>query len=221
MGTQYGKEHLEQLFLRKDPITILYVRSHLRLVVDLQKNVKAMQSPGYAHRVKISNLQEMANTIIYVQEHGYNTQTELKDAFSKSQKQLDQATDRLMEMNTDLKSINRQIHYTGQYFAQKAIYTEFLKAKNKGRFRKEHPAEIQAYEEARDWLKSFYPDGKMLPIKTLKEQKASLQEQIDQQKSSIRSLKDLTQDLRTVDKNVEAILHNQVPKKQKTREPEL
>ena len=63
LGTQYGKEHLEQLFLRKDPITILYVRSHLRLVVDLQKNVKAMQSPGYAHRVKISNLQEMANTI--------------------------------------------------------------------------------------------------------------------------------------------------------------
>ena len=78
LGTQYGKEHLEQLFLRKDPITILYVRSHLRLVVDLQKNVKAMQSPGYAHRVKISNLQEMANTIIYVQEHGYNTQIEFK-----------------------------------------------------------------------------------------------------------------------------------------------
>lgn len=206
LGTQYGKEHLEQIFLRKDPITILYVRSHLRLVVNLQKNVKAMQSPGYAHRVKISNLQEMANTIIYVQEHGYNTQTELKNAFSKSQKQLDQATDQLMEMNADLKSINRQIHYTGQYFAQKAIYTEFLKAKNKGRFWKEHTAEIHAYEEARDWLKSFYPDGKMLPIKTLKEQKASLQEQIDQQKSSIQSLKDLTQDLRTVDKNVEAIL---------------
>ena len=49
----------------------------------------------------------------------------------------------------------------------------------------------------------------------------TLQEQIDQQKSSIRSLKDLTQDLRTVDKNVEAILNNQVPKKQKTQEPEL
>ena len=104
LGTQYGKEHLEQLFLRKDPITILYVRSHLRLVVDLQKNVKAMQSPGYAHRVKISNLQEMANTIIYVQEHGYNTQIELKNAFSESQKQLDQATDQLMKMNADLKT---------------------------------------------------------------------------------------------------------------------
>lgn len=69
-----------------------------------------MQSPGYAHRVKISNLQEMANTIIYVQEHGYNTQTELKDAFSESQKQLDHATNQLMEMNADLKtSIVRSI----------------------------------------------------------------------------------------------------------------
>ncbi len=221
LGTQYGKEHLEQFFLRKDPMTILYVRSHLRLVVDLQKNVKAMQSPGYAHQVKIPNLQEMANTIIYVQEHGYNSQTELKDAFSKNQKQLEQATNQLMEMNEDLKNINRQIHYSGQYFAHKSIYTEFLKANSKGRFRKEHSAEIQAYEEARDWLKSFYPDGKMLSIKLLKEHKASLQGQINQQKSSLQSLKDLTQDLKTVNQNVEAILHNQVPKKQKAQEPEL
>ena len=51
-------------------------------------------------------------------------------------KQLDQATKRLMEMNADLKNINSQIHYTGQYFAE-AIYTEFLSEKQ-GRFRKEH-----------------------------------------------------------------------------------
>ena len=174
-----------------------------------------MQSPGYAHRVKISNLQEMANTIIYVQEHGYNTQTELKSAFSESQKQLDQATDQLMEMNADLKSINRQIHYTGQYFAQSNLYRIF-KSEKQRQFRKEHTAEIQAYEEARDWLKSFYPDGKMLPIKTLKEQKASLQEQIDQQKSSIRYLKDLTQDLRTVDKKCGS--NSPQPGSQKTKD---
>ena len=66
LGTRYGKEHLEQTFLRKDPLAILYVRSHLRLVVNLQTNVKAMQSPAYAHRVKLSNLQQMANTIHYL-----------------------------------------------------------------------------------------------------------------------------------------------------------
>ena len=79
LGTRYGKQHLEQTFLRKDPLAILYVRSHLRLVVNLQTNVKAMQSPAYAHRVKLFNLKQMANTIIYVQEHGFDTQSDLKN----------------------------------------------------------------------------------------------------------------------------------------------
>ena len=64
LGTRYGKEYLEQIFLRKDPLAILYVRSHLRLVVNLQTNVKAMQSPAYAHRVKLSNLQQMLHNLL-------------------------------------------------------------------------------------------------------------------------------------------------------------
>ena len=47
-------------------MAVLYIRSHLRLVVDLQSNVKAMQNSAYARRVKITNLQQMANNIMYV-----------------------------------------------------------------------------------------------------------------------------------------------------------
>lgn len=42
LGARYGKQYLEQTFLQKDPMAVLYLRSHLRLVVDLQSNVKAM-----------------------------------------------------------------------------------------------------------------------------------------------------------------------------------
>ena len=34
-----------------DPIAILYIRSNLRLVTDLQTCVKAQQSQAYAHKV--------------------------------------------------------------------------------------------------------------------------------------------------------------------------
>ena len=75
LGSHYGKQYLEQIFgnseqvktaavshsdtvkvedYRRDPIMILYYKSQLRLVVDLQTNVKAMQSPAYAQKVKIS-----------------------------------------------------------------------------------------------------------------------------------------------------------------------
>ena len=41
-------------------------------------NVKAMQNEAYARNVKISNLQQMANTLIYIQEHGYDTRHDLE-----------------------------------------------------------------------------------------------------------------------------------------------
>ncbi len=58
----------------------------------------------------------------------------------------------------------------------------FRSAEVQGRLRKEHAKEIQEYEEARDWLRSFYPDGKMTGMKTLKSQKEKLQQQIDSEK---------------------------------------
>ena len=109
LGTRYGKQHLEQTFLRKDPLAILYVRSHLRLVVNLQTNVKAMQSPAYAHRVKLSNLQQMANTIIYVQEHGFDTQSDLKNTLLASKQELKEMQTQFTQHRSDLRILNDQI----------------------------------------------------------------------------------------------------------------
>lgn len=44
-------------------------------------------------------------------------------------------------MEDNLRKVNEQIHYTGQYLANKAVYQKFVKAKNKGQFRQEHPAD--------------------------------------------------------------------------------
>ena len=139
----------------KDPTAIFYYGTKLRLVVNLQTNVKAMQSEAYARKIKITNLQQMANTLIYIQEHGYDTRKDLTAATSEAHKKLDDAQKRLHELNTEMKTLNAQIHYTGQYFASKAAYAEFLKSKHKKKYRSEHAPEITAYEEARDWLKDF------------------------------------------------------------------
>ena len=131
LETRYGKEHLEQTFLRKDPLTILYVRSHLRLVVNLQTNVKAMQSPAYAHRIKLSNLQQMANTIIYVQEHGFDTQSDLKNTLLASKQELKEMQTQVAQHRSNLRILNDQIRYTGQYYANKKVYSQFSNASTK------------------------------------------------------------------------------------------
>ena len=58
--------------LQEEAVSILFIKSDLRLVVNLQDCVKAQQNT-YANKVKLSNLKEMAKTVAYIQEHGYDT----------------------------------------------------------------------------------------------------------------------------------------------------
>ena len=228
LGTKYGQEYLEKIFIQngkglqtekgmsaehspetdyhKDPTAIFYYGTKLRLVVNLQTNVKAMQSEAYARKIKIINLQQMANTLIYIQEHGYDTRKDLTAATSEAHKKLDDAQKRLHELNTEMKTLNAQIHYTGQYFASKTVYAEFLKTKRKKKYRSEHASEITASEEARDWLKDFYSDGKMLSLKSLKSRKEKLQDMIHSQKMTLQDLKGYCKELDTVSYNTDAIL---------------
>ena len=143
-------DHSPETDYRKDPTAIFDYDTKLRLGFNLHTNVNAMQSEAYARKVKITNLQQMANTLIYIQEHGYDTRENLTVATSEAHKKLDDAQKRLRNLNAEIKTLNAQIHYTGQYFASKAAYAEFLKSRHKKKYRNEHASEITAYEESRD-----------------------------------------------------------------------
>ena len=180
-------------------------------MTDLQTNVKAMQNQAYAQKVKIGNLQQMANTLIFIQNQGYDTREDLEKQTSDIQMKMEEVQNHLSELTSKMKTLNSQIHYTGQYFASKSVYAEFLKSRNKKKFRQEHSSEIRSYEEARDWLKAFYPDGKMLSMKTLKSQKSELQVSIDAQKSVVKQFRDYHKELEIAGANVDAILGMKEP----------
>lgn len=231
LGTHFGKEYLEQCFSRnrdqeiadkdrakakkreddyqKDPLAIFTCQSRLRLVVDLQTNVKAIQSQAYAQKVRITNLQQMAETLIYVLEHGYDSRADLDGALSVAHTELSEQEKTLGNLASQMKTLNSQIHYTGQYYASKKTYSEFLKSKNKRSFKKAHEEEIRKYLEARDWLKTCYPDGKMLSLKSLKEKRSILQGQIDQTKTDLKSRKASVKELETAVHHVDAILNGE------------
>lgn len=242
LGSHYGKQYLEQLFenseqikttnsrntdsitiedYQRDPIMILHYKSQLRLVVDLQTNVKAMQNQAYARKVKITNLQQMANTIIYVEENGFDTQTNLKSTLSTEKEKLSDIKKQVETLSPKMKSINEQIHFTGQYLSSKRIYTEFLKSNNKQLFRQEHLEQIQSYEEARSTLKEFYSNRKYPQLKDLKEQKTLIQKQLDELKTELKHHRDYCRNLETTDANVIAILDMKISKKHKSYENEL
>ena len=191
----------------KETEAFCFIKSDLRLVIDLQQRVKAQRNPVYDRKVKLSNLQQMAKTIAYVQERGYSTEDDLMTALTTSQSETANCRKNLRSTQQELKRINEQIHYTGQYLANKSVYREFLHAKNKKQFRQEHLSEITLYETARNFLKQQASSEKLPSMKLLKSEKEKLLSIKNMQHQKYQKRKQYEKELQTVCKNVEMILH--------------
>lgn len=188
------------------PHTFLFIKSDLRLVTDLQYCIKAQQSQAYAQKVKLSNLKMMAQTVAYVQEHGFQSKADLDTALSDASAQSTDARNTLKSTENTLKNVNEQIHYTGQYLANKSIYSDYRKSRNKEKFYDDHRAELTLYESALRILKEKSQGNKLPTLKMLREEKNRLTELQTMQREDFNARREHERELRTVCSNVDIIL---------------
>lgn len=188
------------------PHTFLFIKSDLRLVTDLQHCIKAQQSQAYAQKVKLSNLKMMAQTVAYVQEHGFQSKADLDAALSDASAQSTDARNTLKATEDTLKNVNEQIHYTGQYLANKSIYSDYRKSRNKEKFYDDHRAELTLYESALRILKEKSQGNKLPTLKMLREEKNRLTELQTIQREDFNARREHERELRTVCSNVDIIL---------------
>ena len=93
--------------------------------------------------------------------------------------------------------------------ANKSIYSQYLKSKNKKRFRQEHSSEITLYETARKVLKETSGNDKLPSMKMLKAEKEKLSVLKTSQYEAYQNLQSYQKELKTVCANVDMILRNE------------
>ena len=201
--------------LQEAPVSILFIKSDLRIVTNLQDCVKAQQNAAYANKVKLSNLKEMAKTVAYIQERGYDTRDSLEDSFSEVKNLASSSRKVLKDTEDKLRILNEQIHYPGQYLANKSVYRQFCRSKHKGQFREEHSAEIALYESARKFLQGQSADGRLPALELLKAEKEQLLQKKKEDQKNYHYYRDYQRELNTVCSNVDKILGQA-----RTRQPE-
>ena len=188
------------------PVPFIFIKSNLRLVIDLQTCIKAQQSEAYAQKVKLSNLKQMAQTVAYIQEHGYDSLEDFHTALDQASDQASAARKSLKDTEQQLKDVNEQIHFTGQYLAYKNIYADYRKSRNKDKFYEEHRAELSLYDTALRTLKEKSAGNKLPSMKALYAEKDRLIEVRDTQREDFSSRRDYERELRTVSANIDMIL---------------
>lgn len=243
LGTNYGKAHLEANFGRvrttemnpdrsmrpydptydygADPIAVFYIKSNLRLVINLQTCAKAQLNAAYARKVRISNLKEMAETVLYCQEHGHDTRADLQKHFSEITAEKKKAKAALDAVSAELKMTNMQLKHIGSYYANKRVYQQTSKVFNKKKYRQDHAKELAAYQISKDWLEANFPDQSLPTIAKIREKKASLESRKEKLLKNYEYYRDYEKDLKTVTANVDAILDVKPLIKQREREVEV
>ena len=188
------------------PVPFIFIKSDLRLVIDLQTCIKAQQSEAYAQKVILSNLKQMAQTVAYIQEHGYNSLEDFHTALDQASDQASAARKSLKDTEQQLKDVNEQIHFTGQYLAYKNVYADYRKSRNKNKFYEEHRAELSLYDTALRTLKEKSAGNKLPSMKALYAEKDQLIELQDSQREDFSNRRDYERELRTVSANIDMIL---------------
>ena len=188
------------------PVPFIFIKSDLRLVIDLQTCIKAQQSEAYAQKVKLSNLKQMAQTVAYIQEHGYDSLEDFHTALDQASDQVSAARKSLKDTEQQLKDVNEQIHFTGQYLAYKNVYADYRKSRNKDKFYEEHQAELSLYDTALRTLKEKSSGNKLPSMKALYAEKDRLTELRDTQRADFSNRRDYERELRTVSTNIDMIL---------------
>ncbi len=144
------------------------------MVVKLQDCVKAQQNEAYAQKVKLTNLQQMANTLIFLQENNYNSIEQLKGTYDNIMSTYNNLQTKRNCLNQEIKDLNKHIYYLGRYYANRQYGTKILQQRNPFAFRKMHLSEIEQYEEARKYLKFLYSTKPFPSLQEIQSQRNNL-----------------------------------------------
>ena len=196
------------------PASFIFIKSDLRLVIDLQTCIKAQQSEAYAQKVNLTNLKQMAQTVAYIQEHGYDSLDDFHEALNQASDQTSASRKSLKDTEQQLKDVNEQIHFTGQYLAYKNVYADYRRSHNKDKFYEEHRTELSLYNIALRTLKEKSSGHKLPSMKSLYAEKDRLVELRDRQREDFSNHRDCEWELRTVSMNIDMILGKNREQKQ-------
>lgn len=193
IGEDYTEERLKERITENQSIKVPPVKKRIGNVINMNTNAKVKDSKGYEYWATKHNLNTMAESVIFIREHGINSVKQLDEYIRKSAEERQALQDKIKEIDKDiqlLSDIMEQIHAVKKY---RSYYKEYKSNHSDKAFFAEYKAEITRYETALATLKKSYsklPNSKDIldKLDTLQEKKNTLMQEYSSAKSTMDEL---------------------------------
>ncbi|MCI9076447.1 MAG: relaxase/mobilization nuclease domain-containing protein [Dorea sp.] len=216
-GQNHRDSVVERLKRRKTPKTAPNQDSVQRMV-DIPAKMSEGKGKGYEWWAKGFNLQQMSQTMIYLEECGFSCPEDVDTAIKES-------SDRQRELSKEMKSMEKRIADNKELIRQATVYRKtkptydgLKKARKPERYREENRADLALFEVAgryfKEWGLTKFP-----AIAKIQAENESLLSRKNAIYSEYRGQKTKTEELRRVKSNIDVMLR-QEHKPQRRQEQE-
>lgn len=177
----------------------------VNLIIDLQNNLKCVNSKGYAQWAKIHNLQEMAKTLNFITDHGITEYDQLAEIAGRASADFADVSTRIKQLEGRMAEIAALKTHIYNYSKTRDIYKRYQKSRFKQQFYADHEPEILLHMAAKNAFDSL--KVKKIPaIADLQAEYASLLDEKKSRLSDYSRLKKGNREWQKVKRNVDSLL---------------
>lgn len=177
----------------------------INLLIDIQNNIKAQESAGFAHWAKINNLKQAAKTMNFLTEHGITHYEQLQGKLDEVVAVQDRLLSSIKEKEQRIADIGLMIKHTTAYREYKPIYERYKKSSDKEKFLRGQESKIIVFEASARALKQ--KGVQKLPDTTaLQAERDSLTREKQKKYGEYQKIRSQVKEMDTIKRNVDSLL---------------
>ena len=232
LGAGYREEDLEKVFSGKSAFTPdpkqqrtdenVYVKPEPKvdMLLDIQAMIAKGKGPGYERWAKVHNIKQMAQTLLFLEEHGLRDYDELSEKAKAASERFGEITEKQKALEARLVEIAALKKHIINYSKTKDTYAEYRKSGYSKKFFEEHREAITLCKAAKEAFSKI--EGKLPKIKELNQEYSEVLQEKKKTYAEYRQAKQDMKDIQMAKYNVDLFLNFEEQKeqaeKQKTTE---
>ena len=193
IGEDYTEEQLKERIAERETIKTPPVKKRIGTIIDMKTNAKVKESKGYEYWATKHNLNTMAESVIFIREHGIKSVQQLDEYIQRTADERQHLQDKIKAIDKEMEQLSatmEQVHTIKKY---RGYYKEYRSNPSDKAFFEEYKTQITLYENALFELKKSYsklPNSKDIldRLDKLQEKKNTLMKEYSSSKSTMDEL---------------------------------
>ncbi len=182
------------------------------MLLDIQAMIAKGKGPGYERWAKVHNIKQMAQTLLFLEEHDLRDYEKLAAKAQEVSAVFGEITQRQKELETRLSEITELKKHIINYSKTREIYAEYRRSGYSKKFFEEHREEITLHKAAKEAFSLI--KGPIPKIKELNEEYGRVLKEKKQTYADYRKARQEMKDYQTAKYNIDQFLKKEEQERQ-------